>query len=84
MVTVLQAVSEMDTRLRHVSAELREQTELQHSALQRAQLAERQVQDLRERLQVVETELLTADMHRDGLRHSTQHVSKVTRAEGGS
>ncbi|AWP16193.1 putative coiled-coil domain-containing protein 170 [Scophthalmus maximus] len=70
------AVSEMDTRLRHVSAELREQTELQHSALQRAQLAERQVQDLRERLQVVETELLTADMHRDGLRHSTQHYEE--------
>lgn len=70
-------MSEMEARLCHVSEELSEQTELQHSALQRAQLAEQQVQDLRERLQGVETELVTADMHRDGLRHSKQHVSKV-------
>lgn len=63
----------------HVSEELSEQTELQLSALQRAQLAEQQVQDLRERLQGLETELLTADMHRDGLRHNKQHVSPGTR-----
>ena len=74
-------MSEMETRLCHVSEELSEQTELQHGALQRAQLAEQQIQDLRERLQGVETELVTADMHRDGLRHSTQHVSKVIVAE---
>ncbi|XP_056249690.1 coiled-coil domain-containing protein 170 isoform X1 [Seriola aureovittata] len=69
-------VSEMDTRLCHVSEELREQTELQESALQRAQLAEQQVQDLRERLQGLETELLTADMHHDGLQHSKQHYEE--------
>ncbi|XP_018559199.1 coiled-coil domain-containing protein 170 [Lates calcarifer] len=61
-------VSEMEAKLRHVSKELSEQTELQHRTLQRAQLAEQQVQDLRERLQGLESELSTADMHRDGLR----------------
>ncbi|XP_040917209.1 coiled-coil domain-containing protein 170 [Toxotes jaculatrix] len=69
-------VSEMESKLGDVSEELREQTELQNSALQRAQLAEQQVQDLRERLQGLETELLTADMHRDELRHSRQHYEK--------
>lgn len=75
--TVLQTVSEMEARLCHVSEELREQTELQHSALKRAQLAERHVHELMERLQGLETELLSADMHRDGLRHVKRHVSKV-------
>lgn len=70
-------MSEMEARLCHVSEELSEQMELQNSVLQRAQLAEQQVQDLRERLQGLETELLKADMHCDGLRHSKQHVSKV-------
>ncbi|XP_074516316.1 coiled-coil domain-containing protein 170 [Sebastes fasciatus] len=70
------ALSEMEARLCHVSEELSEQTELQLSALQRAQLAEQQVQDLRERLQGLETELLAADMHRDGLRHSKQHYEE--------
>uniref|UniRef100_A0A3Q3ELI0 Coiled-coil domain containing 170 n=1 Tax=Labrus bergylta TaxID=56723 RepID=A0A3Q3ELI0_9LABR len=65
---------EMEARLCHFSEELSEQTEIQHSALQRAQLAEQQVQDLRERLQALETELLTADMQHDGLRHSKLHV----------
>lgn len=72
----------MEARLCRVSEELGEQTELQHSALQRAQLAEQQVQDLRERLQGLETELVTADMHCDGLRHSKQHVSKAVVAGG--
>ncbi|XP_073339208.1 coiled-coil domain-containing protein 170 [Pagrus major] len=63
-------------QLCHVSEELSEQRELQLSALQRAQLAEQQVQDLRERLQGLETELLTADMHRDGLRHNKQHYEE--------
>lgn len=76
-VTVLQIVSEMDTRLCHVSEELKEQTELQHKSLQRAQLAEEQVQDLRDRLHGLETELLTVDIHRDGLQHSKQHVGKA-------
>ncbi|XP_071381629.1 coiled-coil domain-containing protein 170 [Centroberyx affinis] len=69
-------VSEMEARLSRVSEELSRQTELHHSALQRAQLAEQQVQDLRERLQGLEAELLTADMHRDGLRHSKQHYEQ--------
>lgn len=68
----------MEARLRCVSEQLSEQTELQHSATQRAQLAEQQVQDLRERLQAVETELLAADMQRDGLTHNQQHVSDHT------
>lgn len=72
-----QSFSEMEARLCHVSEQLSEQTELQRSVIQRAQLAEQQVQDLRERLQGVETELLTADMQRDGLRHGKQHVSEV-------
>ncbi|XP_039993859.1 coiled-coil domain-containing protein 170 [Xiphias gladius] len=69
-------VSEMEARLCHVSEELREQTELQHSALKRAQLAERQVHELMERLQGLETELLSADMHRDGLRHVKRHYEE--------
>ncbi|XP_054470379.1 coiled-coil domain-containing protein 170 [Anoplopoma fimbria] len=69
-------LSEIEARLCHVSEELSEQTELQHGALQRAQLAEQQVQDLRERLQGLETELLAADMQRDGLRQSEQHYEE--------
>lgn len=74
----VQTMTELEARLCHVSRELKERTELQHGALQRAQLAEQQVQDLRERLQGLETELLKADAHRDGLRHSKQQVSEVT------
>ncbi|KAG8013177.1 hypothetical protein GBF38_021420 [Nibea albiflora] len=69
-------LSETEVRLRHVSEKMSEQVELQQSALQRAQLAEQQLQDLRDRLQAVETELLTADMHRDGLRHNKQHYEE--------
>ncbi|CAB1415534.1 unnamed protein product [Pleuronectes platessa] len=69
-------MSEMENRLCQASEELKEQTALQHSALQRAQLAEQQVQDLRERLQGLETELLTADMHRDGLRQGQQQYEQ--------
>ncbi|KAM3871165.1 coiled-coil domain-containing protein 170 [Diretmus argenteus] len=69
-------MSEMEARVSHVSEELTRQTECHHSALQRAHLAEQQVQDLRERLRRLETELLTADMHRDGLRHSKQHYEQ--------
>ncbi|XP_070835196.1 coiled-coil domain-containing protein 170 [Chaetodon trifascialis] len=70
------SLSGMEARLCQVSEELSEQTELQRSALQRAQLAERQVQDLRERLQGLETELLAADVHRDRLTHSKQHYEE--------
>ncbi|XP_029349036.1 coiled-coil domain-containing protein 170 [Echeneis naucrates] len=74
--TLDKTMSEMDTRLCRVSEELREQTQLQHSTLQRAQLAEQEVQHLRESLQGLEAELLTADMHRDGLQHSKQHYEE--------
>ncbi|KAF3700946.1 Coiled-coil domain-containing protein 170 [Channa argus] len=72
----LQTITGMEARLCHVSKELSEQKELQCGTIQRAQLAEQQVQDLRERLQGLETELVTADMHRDGLRHSKQHYEE--------
>lgn len=68
----------MEARLRHISGQLCEQTELQLSATQRAQLAEQHVRDLKERLEAVETELLAADMQRDGLTHKQQHVSDHT------
>uniref|UniRef100_A0A668ABG1 Coiled-coil domain containing 170 n=1 Tax=Myripristis murdjan TaxID=586833 RepID=A0A668ABG1_9TELE len=68
--------SEVEARLSHVSEQLARQTELHSCALQRAQLAEQQVQDLRDRLQAVETELLTADMHRDGLHYSKQQYEQ--------
>lgn len=73
-------MTELESRLCRASQELRERTELQHGALQRAQLAEQQVQDLRERLQSLEAELMTADVHRDGLRRSKQQVSKTIAA----
>ncbi|XP_036926963.1 coiled-coil domain-containing protein 170 isoform X1 [Acanthopagrus latus] len=73
---ILHQVDDLCSKLCHVSEELSEQTELQLGALQRAQLAEQQVQDLRERLQGLETELLTADMHQDGLRHNKQHYEE--------
>lgn len=76
----LQITTELESRLCHVSQELNERTEFQHAALQRAQLAEQQVQDLRERLQGLETELMTADVHRDGLRRSKKQVSNVIAA----
>ncbi|XP_047467801.1 coiled-coil domain-containing protein 170 [Mugil cephalus] len=69
-------VSEMEAKLCRASEELSEQTELRHSSQQRAQLAEQQVQDLRERLRGLEAELLTADVHRDGLQHSKQHYEE--------
>ncbi|XP_026161159.1 coiled-coil domain-containing protein 170 [Mastacembelus armatus] len=69
-------MTKMEASLCHVSKELSEQAELQHSTLQRAHLAEQQVQDLRERLQSLETELLTADMHGDRLRQSKQHYEE--------
>ncbi|KAM9842575.1 coiled-coil domain-containing protein 170 [Aulostomus maculatus] len=69
--------SDLEGRLCHVSEELNEQRQHRNDALQRAQLAEQQVQDLRERLQSLETELLTADVHRDGLRHNNQHYEEV-------
>lgn len=71
-------MSEMEAGLRHVSEQLSERTELQHAAIQRALLAEQQVQGLRERLRAVETDLLTADTQRDGLHQNKQHVSRVT------
>ncbi|XP_005926143.1 coiled-coil domain-containing protein 170 [Haplochromis burtoni] len=66
------SLPEVEMRLCCASEKLSEQTELHHIAQQRAQLAEQQVQDLRGRLQCLEAELLTADMHRDRLQHSKQ------------
>ncbi|XP_033844592.1 coiled-coil domain-containing protein 170 [Periophthalmus magnuspinnatus] len=69
-------VSEMETRLAQMSAELSEQTALHHSTLQRAELAENQAQDLRERLHRLESELLTMDVLRDGLRQDKQQYEE--------
>ncbi|MED6282805.1 hypothetical protein CHARACLAT_001976 [Characodon lateralis] len=63
-------------RLHHTSEELKEQMELRLGTLQRAQHAEHQVQDLKRHLQSLETELLRADMHRDGLRHSKKQCEE--------
>ncbi|XP_068195667.1 coiled-coil domain-containing protein 170 [Antennarius striatus] len=69
---VEKSFSEMEARLGRVSGELKEQMELQHGADMRAQLAEQQVQNLRERLQGLEAELMTADTRVDGLRLNEQ------------
>ncbi|CAB1331261.1 unnamed protein product [Coregonus sp. 'balchen'] len=63
-------MEEMERRLSQVSEDVSRQTELHHGALQRAQLAEQQVTDLSNRLQGLEAELMTADVHRDGLSHN--------------
>lgn len=60
-----------------MAEQLTEQTELRNSSAQRAQLAGQQVQELRERVQALETELLSADVHREKLLHCQQHVSQV-------
>lgn len=73
-----QSLTEMEARLHRTSMQLSEQMELQNSSALKTQLAEQQVQDLRERLQGLETELLSADVQREELTHSKQHVSKVT------
>ncbi|XP_045063530.1 coiled-coil domain-containing protein 170 isoform X4 [Coregonus clupeaformis] len=69
-------MEEMERRLSQVSEDVSRQTELHHGALQRAQLAEQQVTDLSNRLQGLEAELMTADVHRDGLSHN-RHLLKV-------
>lgn len=69
----------MEAELAQVSERVSEQTELHHSAAQRAELAERQVHDLRQRLHMAESELLSAHVQGDGLRRSKEHVSEVTR-----
>ncbi|XP_023842796.1 coiled-coil domain-containing protein 170 isoform X1 [Salvelinus sp. IW2-2015] len=65
-------MEEMERRLSQVTEDVSRQTELHHSALQRAQLAEQQVTDLSDRLQGLEAELMTSDVHRDGLSHNSQ------------
>ncbi|XP_036006649.1 coiled-coil domain-containing protein 170 [Fundulus heteroclitus] len=69
-------VSQMEKRLHHTSEELKEKMALQLGTLQRAQLAEQQVQDQKRRLQSLETELLRAEVHRDGLRHSEKQYEE--------
>ncbi|TNN53317.1 Coiled-coil domain-containing protein 170 [Liparis tanakae] len=75
------SLSVMEARLHQASEQLSEQAELGLRALQRAQLAEQQVQDLRERLRGLEAELQAADVQRDGLRLHRQHVGKEVRRE---
>lgn len=70
-------MSEVEARLAQVSERLSEQTELHHRAAQKAELAERRVQDLSQRLHVAETELLNSHVQQDGLKHSKEHVSEV-------
>lgn len=64
----------MEARLSRVTEELKQQTELQQSTLQRAQSAEQQVQDLKGRTSSLEAELLMADKQRDSLQRHKQHV----------
>ncbi|KAJ3613086.1 hypothetical protein NHX12_019342 [Muraenolepis orangiensis] len=63
----------MESRLSEVSAELSQRSELQEGVEQRAQRAEHQLVDLRERLQGVQADLLAVDGHRDALTHNMQH-----------
>ncbi|XP_075879354.1 coiled-coil domain-containing protein 170 isoform X2 [Nelusetta ayraudi] len=70
------SLPEMDARLRRIAEQLTEQTELHNSSAQRAQLAGQQVQELREKVQALETELLSADVHREKLLHSRQHYEE--------
>ncbi|KAM4723431.1 coiled-coil domain-containing protein 170 [Anableps anableps] len=69
-------VSQMEMRLHHTSEELKKYMALQLSTLQRAQLAEQQVQDLKRQLRSLETERLTADLHQEGLRHSKKQYEE--------
>lgn len=69
----------MEARLRSITEQLNEQMEFHNSSAQRAQLVGRQVQELRERVQALETELLSADVHREKLLHSQEHVSQAVR-----
>ncbi|XP_028293786.1 coiled-coil domain-containing protein 170 [Gouania willdenowi] len=67
---------DFEAKLYKATEELSQQTVLQHSTEQRAHLAEQQLQELRERLRSVETELLSADVHRDRLQHNRQHYEE--------
>ncbi|KAM4540954.1 coiled-coil domain-containing protein 170 isoform 2-T2 [Fundulus diaphanus] len=69
-------VSQMEKRLHHTSEELKDKMMLQLGTLQRAQLAEQQVQAQKRQLQSLETELLRAEVHRDGLRHSKKQYEE--------
>uniref|UniRef100_A0A1A8JGZ6 Coiled-coil domain containing 170 n=2 Tax=Nothobranchius kuhntae TaxID=321403 RepID=A0A1A8JGZ6_NOTKU len=75
-VLAFKTLSDMESGLHSASEELEKQTKLQCSTLQRAPLAAQQVQDLRERLQTLETKLQTADKHCDLLQHSKQHYEE--------
>lgn len=66
----------MEARLCRIAEQLTEQTEHHNSSAQRAQLAGQQVQELRERVKALETELLSADVHQEKLLHCQQQVSK--------
>ncbi|XP_054653125.1 coiled-coil domain-containing protein 170 isoform X2 [Dunckerocampus dactyliophorus] len=67
------AVSEVQARLHDMSEALSEERKQRQSILQRTELAEQQVSDLRRRLQHAEAELLAADAQRHGLRLGRRH-----------
>uniref|UniRef100_A0AAV2JEG0 Coiled-coil domain-containing protein 170 n=1 Tax=Knipowitschia caucasica TaxID=637954 RepID=A0AAV2JEG0_KNICA len=71
-----QAISDVDTELQRVSAELQEQTELTRRTLQRTDRSQNLVQDLTERLHRLERELQRAGEHRDGLQQDKQHYEE--------
>ncbi|KAG7465724.1 hypothetical protein MATL_G00156630 [Megalops atlanticus] len=68
-----ESLLEMEQKLARMSKKLAEQEELHQGALQRAQLAEQQVQELGGQLRGLEADLLSGEVVRDGLRHSRQH-----------
>ncbi|XP_062325351.1 coiled-coil domain-containing protein 170 isoform X2 [Osmerus eperlanus] len=69
-------ITELEKRLSDASKSVVLESELRRGALQRAELGEQQVQELRESLRGLEVELLAADVHRDGLSHSRDHYEQ--------
>ncbi|KAG9336200.1 hypothetical protein JZ751_002547 [Albula glossodonta] len=68
-----EALLEMEAKASRLSEKLTEQEELHQGALQRAQQAEQRGRELCGKLRGLETELLSGEVVRDGLRHSRQH-----------
>lgn len=74
----MQPLPEMEAHLCCVAEQLTEQTEHPNSLVQRAQLAGRQAQELRERVKALETELLSADVHQEKLLRCAASERKKT------
>ncbi|KAJ8288606.1 hypothetical protein COCON_G00012650 [Conger conger] len=68
-----EALLELKAKSSEIAEKLAEQEQLHQGALQRAQLAEQYGQELGARLRGLETELLSGEVLRDGLRHNRQH-----------